>query len=527
MSMFNKVGRLPPRTVASPVTTSPLPDTYTHQGAPGYTRDAKSELFLFGLSNMPGTDSFHETAQQRDARFTRLVTQVAVEDTAWLCGYLPWLRSVANMKAAPLLAAVDAIRAMIAAKVPGGRGLLNSVLRRPDAMGEAIAYHLFTYGRRLPIPLKQACADGAVRMYTEQAAVRYDTASHAVRFGDVIELCHPQPRDDAQAALFRALVDRAHHRDDPRYDGLDMLLADVALRQAAVSDPHALLAPGALARAGWRFQDALPYAGDDSPVDKKDMWTALIPLMGWEALMKNLAGFDRAKVGDDVAAQVADRLADPAQVRRAQVLPFQVLAAYENVPSLRWGHPLEKAMAACMSNIPVLAGRTLCLVDTSASMTRCRLSAQSSMTAAKAAAVFAVALAYSQPAAQVFGWADGTFEQKLDEGGSVLRTISAMMSRTGEVGHGTNLTGAMRDTYRDHDRVFVFTDEQSNTAFDPTIVAHHKPVYMFNLSGHAPAYAPSGGNVHALGGLSDATFAMVAAIESRQGARWPWECQPG
>lgn len=257
------------------------------------------------------------------------------------------------------------------------------------------------------------------------------------------------------------------------------------------------------------------------------MWTALIPLMGVEALMKNLAGFDRAGVDDEVAAQVAARLADPTQVQRAQLLPFQVLAAHETVASLRWGYPLEKTLSACLSNIPRLPGSTLCLVDTSASMSSCRLSDKSRMTAAKAAAVFCVALAYSQPDAQVFGWADGTFEQKLEQGGSVLRTIAALLARTGEVGHGTNLTGAMRATYRGHSRVFVFTDEQSNTRFDPTVVPHHVPVYMFNLGGYPQAYAPSGGNVHALGGLSDATFTMVKAIEGRRGARWPWDEQPG
>ena len=170
---------------------------------------------------------------------------------------------------------------------------------------------------------------------------------------------------------------------------------------------------------------------------------------------------------------MAARLADPVQVRRAQVLPFQVLAAYENVPSERWKQPLERALRACVSNIPALGGRTLVLVDTSASMTNVRLSYNSTMTAAKAAAVFAVAVAKSQADSQVFGWADGVFEHRLVAGGSLMAGITTFLARTGEVGHGTNLTGAMRDTFRGHDRVIVFTDEQSNTRFDPTVVPHH------------------------------------------------------
>lgn len=526
MSRLNKTGTIPRRTLTSPVITSKVPNTYTHLGALAYTREAQAELFQLGLSNLTGTDTFHESAKDRDDRFTALVVEVAVTDPGWLCGYLPWLRSSANMRSAPLSAAVEAVRAMVAAKVPGGAALAESVMRRPDEPGETIAYHLIHHGRQLPIPLKRACARAAVRMYTQKAAVRYDTATHAVRFGDVIALCRPTPRDAQQAALFRALLDRAHQRPDPRYDGLDMLAADAALREAAQADPRVLLEDGglALARAGWVFQDALPYAG--GLVTHRQLWEAVIPLMGYEALLKNLAAFDRAGVSDEAAQEVCERLANEYLVRRAQVMPYQMLAAYEKAPSLRWGAALERALHRCVSNIPALAGPSLVLVDTSQSMTQYRLSPQSSTSVAKAAAVFAMALAHAAPDAQVFGFADSTFRHDLPKGGSLLRGIEAFLARTGEVGYGTNITGALRDTYRDQRRVFIFTDEQSNMRFDPTIVDHRVPIYVFNLGGYAPAYA-SGGNVHSLGGLSDATFTMVAALESRRSARWPWQTPTG
>lgn len=525
MSRFNKTAIVPARAVVSPVTTSPVPDTRTYQGAPAHTRDAKSDLFLLGVSNMTGERTFYESADARDARFTTLVTEVALADSPWLCGFLPWLRSVANMRSAPLTAAVEATRAMVAAGIPGSVKLLDSVLRRPDAPGEALAYHILSHGRRFPIPLKKACARAAVRMYTEKATVRYDTASHAFRFGHVIELCHPVPSGPQQSALFRACLDRAHLRPDPRYGteatALPMLSADAMLRAQADQDPRVLLDTGRLQAAGWVFQDALPYAG--GLVSKKELYETVIPLMGYEALLKNLAAFDRAGVSDDVAATVCARIADPYLVRRSQVMPFQMLAAFEAISSLRWGQALEKALQASVSNIPQLAGRTLALVDTSQSMTQYTMSDRSKMTVAKAAAVFAVALAYSQGDAQVYGFANSTFEHRLPIGGSMLRGITTFLARTGEVGHGTDITRALRDTYRGHDRVFVFTDEQSNVRFDPTIVPHHVPIYVFNLVGYGQAYAPSGGNVHALGGLNDATFTMVSTLESRKTTRWPWE----
>jgi hypothetical protein len=60
------------------------------------------------------------------------------------------------------------------------------------------------------------------------------------------------------------------------------------------------------------WENALSFAG--SRVDKARLWTALIPAMGYTALLRNLRNFDEAGVPDDVAARVAARLADPEQV---------------------------------------------------------------------------------------------------------------------------------------------------------------------------------------------------------------------
>lgn len=524
MSKFNKrrLDLRAPMTATSPVATSPVPDTRTHQGAPAYSRDARSELYLLGLSNLVGETTFHETALARDTRFNALVTQVAVEDPGWVAGYLPWLRTSANMRTAPVSAAVQACRAMTAAKIGGSAGIVDSVLRRPDAPGEALAYHLAHFGRALPQPLKKALARAATRMYTQKATVRYDTASHAFRFGDVIELCHPVPRDEMQARLFKACVDRAHHRRDPRLGGLSMLAADAALRMVAADDPAVLCDTDRLEAAGWVFQNVLPFFGDGSKVSKRALWEAVIPLMGWEALCKNLASFDCDAVSDEVAERVAARLADAGQVRRAQVLPYQMLAAFEAVPSYRWHRALEAALYASLSNIAILPGRNLILIDTSSSMTAHRLSARSKMSAAKAAAVFGIATAHRQAHADVHGFATGVFAHRLRAGGSFVADIEAFLHRTGEVGHGTDITGALRATFAAHDRVFIFTDEQSHTAFNALVPAH-VPLYVFNLGGYAAAYAPSGGNVHHLGGLNDATFTMIDLLEKGRSVTWPWE----
>src|SRR5690606_37108135 len=137
-------------------------------------------------------------------------------------------------------------------------------------------------------------------------------------------------------------------------------------RAAAAERPERLLDPEALRRAGMTWEDVLSLVG--SRVDKARLWEALIPSMGYMALLRNLRNFDQAGVSDEIAGQVAARLADPQEVVRSRQFPFRFLAAHRNVPSLRWGYALEKALQHSLAAVPELPGRTLILVDRSGSM---------------------------------------------------------------------------------------------------------------------------------------------------------------
>ncbi|OLE28509.1 MAG: hypothetical protein AUG44_07250 [Actinobacteria bacterium 13_1_20CM_3_71_11] len=375
MSKFN-VAKLR-ATGRSPVTATPSDRTY--EGGAGYAHDAKGELFLLGVANLAGEDTFYEKGSRRDARYADLVRRVAITDPDWTARFLRWLRSDANLRSASLMGALEAAKAMLGADIPGARRIVDSVLQRADEPGEALAYWTATYGRAVPKPVKRGVADAVARLYTERSLLKYDTASHGFRFADVIELVHPAPAADkpSQGELFRYALDRRHRDAAGIPARLGMLTAHAALRRAAAEDPAALLADGALAAAGMTWEDVLSMAG--STVDKARLWTALIPAMGYMALLRNLRNFDEAGVPDGVAATVAARLSDPAQVARSRQFPYRFLAAYEQAPSLRWGMALDKALQLSLANLPALPGRSLILVDTSASMSSGGFSAKSRM----------------------------------------------------------------------------------------------------------------------------------------------------
>jgi hypothetical protein len=526
-------------TLTSPVRA--VQHALTHEGGPAYARDAKSELFLLAVTNLVGEDTFYESAARRDARFVELVHAVTVTDPEWVARFVPWLRAEADMRSAPLVAAVEYVRA----GGRSGRRVVDSALLRADEPAEVLAYWTSTYGRALPQPVKRGVADAAARLYTERAALKYDGLSRAWRMADVLELTHARPRDEAQSALFRYLLERRHERDDlvvPK--SLPMLARNRALHVMPVADRRGFVALAAqdgsvaalLAQAGMTWEALSGWL--DGPMDRA-AWEAMIPSMGYTALLRNLRNFDEAGASDEVASAVAAKLADPAEVARSRQFPYRFVSAYQAAPSLRWGHALEKALEAATARVPAFAGRTLVLVDTSASMSQRAFSRRSTMTPVQAAAVFGVVMAKRGNAVDLHGFADGQFRHRVRRGGSVLAEVERFTRRVGEVGHGTRIAEAVRATYRRHDRVVIVSDMQTFadsgfTSYGARLPVRyggvatdqlpaHVPVYGFNLGGYRATVVNGGrGNRHEFGGLSDATFTMLDLLESRPSAGWPF-----
>ncbi|MEU6408906.1 LAGLIDADG family homing endonuclease [Microbispora sp. NPDC046933] len=917
MSKFNRSTTQAATT--SPVITETTPTGRTYEGAPGYIRDAKSELFLLAVSNMVGEDTFYEKAGDRDERFRALVHQVAVEDGDWVARFLPWLRGEANMRSAPIVAALEAVKARLAAGLQGGnRELVASVLQRADEPGEALAYWTSRYGRAVPKPVKRGIADAVQRLYTERSLAKYDSGARGFRFGDVIDLVHPTPAGDKrlwQGDLFAHALDRRHNRDKPIPASLRMLRARAELlalpleeRRAVLTVPERLAAAGMTweALAGWlqgpmdaqawsavipsmgymaclaegtpvwlpdgttapiedvvtsrlpvlsydKAWDARPVTygpnqpprdrsvgslvpttpvawldngirpvaairfvsgrvieathdhrwitrrqtgrqawewkttsdlqvGDQVPIPltasyfggKGDAWdgyfigamlggggmtgttpefrgdpddgavafireyaaklgcdvteipmpgcvrlrltgprhkrnaaidvlreygvwgkraeakalpnepfsrefwigalsglfdtdgrvrerrnakgaphgsvefgvvsrrlaeqvadamlrlgvpsvlreravparkqgviTGRLPLhvvevggasalvrlaelldlrVGHKAAklrslaerpahvqpaagemhghdpavaidrvaaiesvgekptycvtvepsnlfvangvitgncLRNLRNFDEAGVSDEVAEKVAARLADPEQVARSRQLPFRFYSAYRSAPSLRWGHALDKALTLATRNVPSFKGRTLVLVDTSASMSFGTVSARSTVTPVQAAALFGITLAARGDQVDLVGFADGTFRHEIRPGASVLREVERFCTRVGEVGHGTQIADALRGSWKGHDRAVILSDMQTMTGYYASgvtsAVPASVPLYGFNLAGYKAAAMPTGsGNRHEFGGFSDACFRLIPLLEAGDSAGWPF-----
>ncbi len=519
MSKFNTHTARP--AVFSPVTSGPVATARNHQGGDGFARPVQSELFLLAVSNMVGEHTFYEQGGARDERYVALVRQATAQDPEWTARFLRWLRSGANMRTASLVGAAEFAKARLDAQQPGmSRQVVESVLQRADEPGEFLAYWTSSYGRKLPMPIKRGLADAVQRLYNERSLVKWDSAARGFRFGDVLDLVHPRAGAGWLGDLYAHALNVRHGRSNPVPESLRMLCARDELMALPVAQRRELLAqPERLQEAGMTWESLAGWL--QGPMDAA-AWEAIIPSMQYMSLIRNLRNFDQAGVSDAAAKTVADKLADPAEVARSRQFPFRFLSAYRAAPSLRWGYPIEQALAASLSNVPALGGRTLVCIDRSPSMFPgygFSTPTKSEISCADQAAVFGCAVAMRAENATVVVYGGTSKVVDVPRGGSLLKVVDGLGP---QINH-TDTAGAVRAHYAGHDRVVIVTDEQSATADAAAGIPASVPTYVWNLAGYQHGNTRSGvANRHTFGGLTDAAFRMIPLLEAGQNAAWPF-----
>lgn len=516
MSKFSNL----PTQKSAPIQTIDGPATITtHEGAAAYERDAKSELFLLAVTNMVSEPTFYEPGSHRDQRFINLVHRVTKEDPAWMLEFIPWLRRGGLMRSASVQAAAEYVKA----GGPNGRQVIASTLWRADEPGELLAYWFSRYGRSLPAAVKRGVADAARHLYTEKAALKYDGKGNAWRMADVIQLAHVKPTTPSQERLFKYLLDRRYGATGSDTSGLAFIENRQHLESVPDDDRRKMLL-NLSAGETWEWLSGWLPGGMDA-----EAWEAVIPHMGYMALLRNLRNFDMVGVSAETKSKVIARLTDPEQVANSRQFPYRFYSAYANTGSLTWAAALELALELSTQNVPAIPGRTLVLTDTSASMTQ-PVSARSNVCHYEIAALFAATVAKASEGVRLVSWADTHSIVPFNKGDSVLLTVATVKHRIGRDGHGTRLMQALEAFRGGFDRVVIFSDMQlmdrPGWGRAPVnvrgIIPVNVPVFVFNTGGYRPTPLEVGANnIYELGGFTDAVFRMIPLVENR--GVWPWE----
>jgi hypothetical protein len=351
---------------------------------------------------------FYESGEQVADRIKRLVPLCSPHDVAALAVEA---REKQRLRHAPLKLVRELARD--SKRCPEGlvADTLARVIQRADELPEFLAMYWNGDGKK---PIAKQVKKGLARAFQkfdEYQLAKYNR-DNAIKLRDVLFMVHAKPRDEAQAALWKRLVDGQ--------------LAEPDTWEVALS------------------------AGSD----KKETFERLIRegKLGYMALLRNLRNMQAAEVD---SALVFKALADGAE--KAKALPFRYVAAARAVPA--WEGAIDQAMQASMQGMDRLLGSTVVLVDVSGSMNT-KLSEKSDLTRMDAAAALAVLVRGIATECRVFTFSNAVAEVPPRSGMALMDAVIRSQPHGG-----TYLGGALEALKTQAkvraDRLIIITDEQS------------------------------------------------------------------
>lgn len=360
-------------------------------------------------------------------------------------------RTQYNLRHVPLL-----LLATLARK--GGTGVAKAIsdtIQRADEMTEFLTIYWRNGKTPIAKQVKKGLAD-AFRKFDAYQLAKYDREK-AIRLRDVLFMVHAKPKDEAQAATWKALVDGT------------------------------LPAPDT-----WEVELS---AGKD----KRETFERLIREgnLGYLALLRNLrnmaaAGCDMQLVRDAIIARK-----NGAQ----RVLPFRYVAAARACPQLE--PSIDQALSEAIGSLPILPGKTVVLVDVSGSMD-VPLSARSDLKRVDAAAALASLI---NGDVRMFSFSSKIVEVPPRRG---MAGVDALLRSQQHASTALAEAVAHVNAKVPHDRLIVITDEQATTGGVPAPVV--PLAYMVNVASNKNGVG-YGKWVH-IDGFSESIIRWLSAAEA-------------
>ncbi len=434
-----------------------LPSKFNHEGIKIPKINDIQLLRRSVLSCLLWEKEFYEDGESIVTRILDLVKKIPAQDVSRLAIEA---RNEYKMRHVSLLLA------SALAKNHNGRivgDTISCVIQRADELTEFIAIHAkvndVTPDKVKPTLSKQ-CRTGIARAFHKFDAYHLQKYNRdgAVKLRDALFLSHPKPKNDEQAALWKALAEGKLPTPDTWETNLS--------------------------------------AG----ADKKETFTRLIQenKLGYMALLKNLrnmvdSGIEKKLIEDALIAGAPN----------SKALPFRFIAAARHAPSLE--PTLDLAMQLSLKDAQKLDGRTIILVDISPSMSA-SLSSKSDLTRIDAACGLAILLRGVCSDVRVFAFANAVAEVPARNGmalaDAIIRATESNGTYLGKAVKAMNLVG--------YDRLIVVTDEESQDAVPaPT----GELAYMINVASTKNGIGYGNGWTCHIDGFSEAVVNYIAESE--------------
>jgi len=491
----------------------PAPTTVNREGAPAYVLGAEAKLAQLAATGTLN-DSFYARAE---THLTEVLAAAKAVDPMFVARAAVYARKAGAMKDMPaLLAAYLTVAEPDLAVRVFGRVIDNGRMLRTFVQiirsGQVGRTSLGTRPKRL------------VKGWLEQASMR-DLMAAATgndpSLADIVRMVHPNPRDETRRAFYGWLIGKP-------YD-VAALPVEIAAFEDWKRDPSEALPP-----VPFQWLTALPLTAEQ--------WGELAGTMGWQTLRMNLNTLARngAFAVDGVTQAVAARLSDTAALRKARVLPYQLMVALDSAGAgvpLKVQAALEDALEASVSNVPKVSGNVVVCPDVSGSMaspaTGYRKGATSKVSCNQVAALVAAAMLRTNRLARVLPFEQRVVQVKLDPFAR-LAVNTAKLAAVG--GGGTSVSAPLAQLNAERaavDLVVIVSDNQSwvdaswfkpsATMFEWNAIKRRNPqakLVCVDIQPHGTTQASGRPEILNVGGFSDAVFDTIARFASGDTRDW-------
>lgn len=479
-------------------------DTVNLAGGEAFSLENESKLFQMVSSRLYGEGTYYQSADLQDAQIIGLVQEVGKTNPKFVLQLAAYCRNVLNLRTISQVLLVEA--SLIKECQPYVRSFTPVIVRRADELKEVLAYlnskigHIGNGGREgqnknnsgsFPMALKKGLRDTFGNFNAYQLA-KYNGGSGTTTLKDVLRLVHPKPKTEEQSKIYYDLL----------HDSLPI--------------PET-------------WETTIPNWKSLGYESKKAAWEAIIPKMGYMALLRNLRNF--LEEGVDVQP-VIDKLIDPEQVKRSKQIPFRFLSAYAMITHANAKNLLdrgavleaiERAMELSIENVPEIKGDTFSSADNSGSMGSAISEKSTVARSAIANTLQSILYARSRRAiASVFGT---EFHTIVLSKRAIMQNIrTAQITNTGSSTNGYLTVQYLNRTGTKVDRIVIFTDEEvyggSLNEELRKYRRHVNPdvfVYIINVAGYGTSSVnPDNPRTCLINGWSDRFLQYIPIFESER-----------
>lgn len=485
-------------------------DTHNEAGGIAYTLTPKQQLAQLAATGCLN-NTYYADAQSQLDQVLKLAESLDAEFIAKTAVYA---RQKGFMKDMPalLLAVlaqkdVNMLARVFDQVVDNGKMLRNfAQIIRSGAVGRK------SFGNR-PKKLMQTWLLTATEKQLLNAAV-----GNSPSLADVVKMVHPKPREAWRAAWFAWLIGKPYDRE-----------ALPPITRAF--EDYKQSREGELPNVPFQMLTALDLNSGD--------WAQIARNGSWQQVRQNLNTFLR----HDVFAKsknikmVAEKLRDQTAIRRARVLPYQLLTAYqatsEQMP-FEIREALQDAMETAVQNVPAIRGKVVVCPDVSGSMhspaTGYRGSATSRTRCIDIAALVSAAMLRTNPKARVIPFEQITVNVQLNPRDSIM-TNAQKLANIGGGGTACSAPLAMLNREKaDVDLVVIVSDNESwaddsqrwgattSLMKEWDILKKRCPeakLVCLDIQPYTKAQARNRHDILNIGGFSDQVFSLIGSFAER------------